>query len=179
MHRTVVLNVVGLTPDLLGDATPHLRALAHAGAMRPLVPVLPAVTCSVQASFMTGLPPRDHGAVANGWYFRDLAEIWLWRQSDRLVSGEKIWEAAAGRDRTFTCAKLFWWYNMYSAVSWAVTPRPIYRADGRKLHPAFLFEVKKPAESKYPGDFYKLRATIPADEAFRPLKEGNCPMVSG
>src|SRR5690349_23751139 len=53
------------------------------------------------------------------------------------------------------------------------------RADGRKLHPAYLFEVKKPEESKYPGDFYKLRATIPADEAFRPLKEGNCPMVSG
>ena len=53
------------------------------------------------------------------------------------------------------------------------------RADGRKLHPAYLFEVKKPEESKYPGDFYKLRATIPADEAFRPLKEGNCPLVSG
>jgi branched-chain amino acid transport system substrate-binding protein len=53
------------------------------------------------------------------------------------------------------------------------------RADGRKLHPAYLFEVKAPSESKYPGDFYKLRATIPADEAFRPLKDGNCPMVSG
>jgi branched-chain amino acid transport system substrate-binding protein len=53
------------------------------------------------------------------------------------------------------------------------------RADGRKLHPAYLFEVKKPEESKYPGDFYKLRATIPADEAFRPLKDGGCPLVSG
>jgi branched-chain amino acid transport system substrate-binding protein len=53
------------------------------------------------------------------------------------------------------------------------------RADGRKLHPAYLFEVKKPEESKYPGDFYKLRATIPANEAFRPLNEGNCPLVSG
>ena len=53
------------------------------------------------------------------------------------------------------------------------------RADGRKLHPAYLFEVKKPDESKYPGDFYKLRATIPANEAFRPLNEGNCPLVSG
>jgi branched-chain amino acid transport system substrate-binding protein len=51
------------------------------------------------------------------------------------------------------------------------------RVDGRKLHPAFLFEVKDPSESKYPGDFYKLRATIPADEAFRPLKDGNCPLV--
>jgi branched-chain amino acid transport system substrate-binding protein len=53
------------------------------------------------------------------------------------------------------------------------------RADGRKLHPAYLFEVKKPSESKYPGDFYKLRATIPANEAFRPLNEGNCPLVNG
>jgi branched-chain amino acid transport system substrate-binding protein len=51
------------------------------------------------------------------------------------------------------------------------------RADGRKIHPAYLFEVKKPSESKYPGDFYNLRATIPADEAFRPLKDGGCPLV--
>src|SRR5450432_3660121 len=53
------------------------------------------------------------------------------------------------------------------------------RADGRKMHDAYLFEVKKPAESKYPGDFYKTRATIPAAEAFRPLKEGGCPLVQG
>jgi branched-chain amino acid transport system substrate-binding protein len=53
------------------------------------------------------------------------------------------------------------------------------RADGRKIHDAFLFEVKKPEESKYPGDDYKLRATIPAAEAFRPLKDGNCPLVGG
>jgi branched-chain amino acid transport system substrate-binding protein len=52
------------------------------------------------------------------------------------------------------------------------------RIDGRKIHPAYLFEVKKPEESKYPGDYYKLRATIPADEAFRPLKDDNCPLVS-
>ena len=52
------------------------------------------------------------------------------------------------------------------------------RADGRKIHPAYLFEVKKPEESKYPGDYYKLRATISADEAFRPLKDGNCPLVT-
>jgi len=51
------------------------------------------------------------------------------------------------------------------------------RADGRKIHPAYLFEVKKPAESKGPYDYYKLRTTIPADQAFRPLSEGNCPLV--
>ena len=55
----------------------------------------------------------------------------------------------------------------------------VVRVDGRVTHPAYLFEVKSPSESKYPGDFYKVRATIPADEAFRPLKEGNCPLVSG
>ena len=133
MHRTVVLLVVGLTGDLLGDATPNLQALAREGCARPLAPVLPAVTCSVQSTFTTGLLPREHGCVANGWYFRDLGEVWLWRQSNRLVAGEKIWEAAARRDPAFTCANLFWWYNMYSTATYAVTPRPMYPADGRKL----------------------------------------------
>jgi branched-chain amino acid transport system substrate-binding protein len=53
------------------------------------------------------------------------------------------------------------------------------RADGRKIHDMYLFEVKKPDESKGPWDLYKLRATIPAAEAFRPLKEGGCPLVTG
>jgi predicted AlkP superfamily pyrophosphatase or phosphodiesterase len=108
-------------------------ALARTGGSRPLRPVWPAVTCSVQSSFVTGLYPREHGAVANGWYFRDLSEVWLWRQSNRLVAGEKIWEAGARRDPAFTCAKLFWWYNMYSSATYAVTPRPAYPADGRKI----------------------------------------------
>jgi len=53
----------------------------------------------------------------------------------------------------------------------------VIRADGRVLHDAYLFEVKKPSESKYPWDYYKLIATIPADQAFRPLGEGDCPLV--
>ncbi|HET9334563.1 MAG TPA: nucleotide pyrophosphatase/phosphodiesterase family protein [Gemmatimonadota bacterium] len=133
MHRTLVLLVVGLTPDLLGEATPSLATLAREGGSRPLRTILPAVTCSVQATLTTGLFPRGHGVVANGWYFRDLAEVWLWRQSNRLVDGEKIWEAARRRDPAFTCAKLFWWYNMHSAATWSVTPRPMYPADGRKI----------------------------------------------
>ena len=133
MRRTVVLDVVGLSLDLLGEATPHLNRLRAAGGARPLATVLPAVTCTVQGTLATGLLPRDHGIVANGWYFRDLAEIWLWRQSNRLVAGEKIWETARRRDPSFTCAKLFWWYNMYSSADWTVTPRPMYPADGRKL----------------------------------------------
>ncbi|WP_441288804.1 alkaline phosphatase family protein [Sorangium sp. KYC3313] len=133
MHRTVVLNVVGLTGELLGDSTPNLKRLAREGVMRPLQAVLPAVTCTVQSTFTTGLLPSGHGCVANGWYFRDIAEVNLWRQANQLVAGEKIWEAARRRDPTFTCAKLFWWYNMYSSADYAVTPRPIYWADGLKL----------------------------------------------
>ncbi len=133
MHPTVVLNVVGLTPELIGPSTPALHAFAKQGALRPLTTVLPAVTCTVQSTLLTGLMPQNHGAVANGWYFRDLAEVWLWRQSNRLVAGEKVWETAKRRDARFTCANLFWWYNMYSSVDYSVTPRPIYCADGLKL----------------------------------------------
>ena len=143
MRRTLVLNVVGLTPRLLGVHTPNLSALARQGALRPLRTVEPAVTCTVQSTFATGLLPRGHGCVANGWYFRDIAEVALWRQSSALVSGETIWEAGKRRDPAFTCAKLFWWFNMYGSVDIAVTPRPQYPADGRKLpdlhtHPANL-----------------------------------------
>jgi len=132
VRQTLVLDVVGLTPALLAHA-PNLEALAAAGGLRPLTTVLPAVTTTVQSTFVTGLLPRDHGIVGNGWYFRDLAEVWLWRQSNRLVEGEKLWEAAKRRAPAFTCAKLFWWYNMYATADYTVTPRPMYPADGRKL----------------------------------------------
>jgi predicted AlkP superfamily pyrophosphatase or phosphodiesterase len=132
VRQTLVLDVVGLTPALLEHA-PNLKALAAAGGLRPLTTVLPAVTTTVQSTFVTGLLPRDHGIVGNGWYFRDLAEVWLWRQSNRLVEGEKLWETAKRRDPAFTCAKLFWWYNMYATADYTVTPRPMYPADGRKL----------------------------------------------
>jgi predicted AlkP superfamily pyrophosphatase or phosphodiesterase len=132
MHSTVVLNVVGLTREHLAHA-PHLNRIAQLGGLRPLQTITPAVTCSVQSTFTTGLLPEGHGAVANGWYFRDLAEVMLWRQSNALVTGEKIWDAAKKRDSSFTVAKLFWWYNMYSSADFAVTPRPLYPADGRKI----------------------------------------------
>lgn len=133
MQPLVVLNVVGLTPKLVGEHTPNLARLARQGAMRPLMTITPAVTCAVQATMLTGGLPRDHGIVANGWYFRDLSEIWFWRQSNRLVAGEKVWDAARKRDPRVTCANLFWWYNMYSTADIGVTPRPMYPADGRKI----------------------------------------------
>src|SRR3954454_18355419 len=133
MRPTLVLLTVGLTPRHLGPDTPHLSRLAAAGGRRPLETITPAVTCSVQATFTTGLLPRQHGIVGNGWLFHDLMEIWFWRQSNRLVGGEKIWEAGKARDPSFTCANLFWWYNMAGRFEIGATPRPIYKADGRKL----------------------------------------------
>jgi predicted AlkP superfamily pyrophosphatase or phosphodiesterase len=129
--KLVVLNVVGLRRKDLPLA-PNLSALAGSGFAASLRTVFPAVTCTVQATWLTGRMPREHGIVGNGWYFRDLAEVWLWRQSNRLVQGEKLYETAATRDPSFTCAKLFWWYNMHARVRWSVTPRPEYHADGLK-----------------------------------------------
>ncbi|MCA9243035.1 MAG: alkaline phosphatase family protein [Phycisphaerales bacterium] len=131
-NRVAVILVVGLDERLIAHA-PRIRAFANAGRVTTLRPTLPAVTCSAQASMLTGLPPREHGVVGNGWFNREQNEVQFWKQSNALVSGEKVWETARRRDPSVTCANLFWWFNMYSSVDVSVTPRPIYKADGRKI----------------------------------------------
>ncbi len=133
MKRTAVINIVGLTEALLGAATPKLNAFAARGRKSAIVPAFPAVTCAAQATYLTGLPPAQHGIVGNGWYDRELAEVQFWKQSNHLVHGRKVWEELRERDPKFTCAKLFWWYNMYSSTDYSITPRPMYPADGRKV----------------------------------------------
>ena len=133
----LLLNVVGLTHEMIGANTPHLKRLADEGFARPMGTVLPAVTCSAQSTILTGTLPREHGIVANGWYFRDLAEVWLWRQSNRLVKGKRIYDEGKRRDASYTTAKMFWWYNMYASVDWSMTPRPSYPADGRKVFDSY------------------------------------------
>ncbi len=127
--RVAVLNVVGLSPSLL----PHAPRISALGAHASLTPVLPAVTCSVQSSMLTGLPVSGHGIVGNGWFNHEQQEIQFWKQSNKLVQGEKVWETARQRDPSATCLNMFWWYNMYSSADWSVTPRPQYKADGRKV----------------------------------------------
>ncbi|MEM0983704.1 MAG: nucleotide pyrophosphatase/phosphodiesterase family protein [Planctomycetota bacterium] len=131
-HRTAVILIVGLTESLIGDDTPKLRAFRKSARCAHLDPPTPAVTCTSQASMLTGLEPSDHGIIGNGWYDRESAEIRFWRQSNRLVRGERVWETARHRDPSVTCAKLFWWFNMHSSADVSITPRPIYKADGRK-----------------------------------------------
>jgi predicted AlkP superfamily pyrophosphatase or phosphodiesterase len=131
----LVLDVVGLTPRLLA----HMPNLARLGAAVPLEPVLPAVTCTVQSTFLTGETPAGHGIVGNGWYFRDLGEVLLWRQHNALVGGEKLWQAARRAEPGYTVANVCWWYAMGADVDWTVTPRPIYYADGRKEPDCYTF----------------------------------------
>jgi predicted AlkP superfamily pyrophosphatase or phosphodiesterase len=137
MKPLVVIDVVGLTHDMLGPNTPHLAGLARDGFACPMSTVLPAVTCSAQSTILTGLLPRDHGIVGNGWYFRDLAEVGFWKQSNALVHGERLYQAARQRNPRHTTATMFWWYNMYADVNWSMTPRPSYPADGRKVFDSY------------------------------------------
>lgn len=102
-------------------------------------PVLPAVTTTVQSTYVTGQWPSETGIVGNGWYDHTDSEIKFWKQSNKLVAGEKIWEKAKKQDPSFTCAKMFWWYNMYSSADYAVTPRPNYLADGRKMPDCYSY----------------------------------------
>ncbi len=133
MQKTVVINVVGLTKRLIGEHTPFIKSFLDRGKSTFIKPMLPAVTCSVQSTYVTGKWPSDHGIVGNGWYFKDELEVKFWRQSNRLVQQPKIWDALKALDSKFTCANHFWWYNMYSNVDYSVTPRPNYLADGRKI----------------------------------------------
>ncbi|MCX7298399.1 MAG: ABC transporter substrate-binding protein [Hyphomicrobiales bacterium] len=133
-----------------------------------------------------------------------LTETWYWDQNDANRAWSKRWQTernAAGKFPTMIHAGVYSGVLHYlksvaalksgadgKAVVEQMKKTPTddvlfgkgeIRVDGRKIHPAYLFEVKKPEESKYPGDFYTLKATIPANEAFRPLAEGQCPLVKG
>src|SRR5258706_7115187 len=135
MQPLVILNTVGLTSRLLPLA-PRLHALAQSQWSRPMREVLPAVTCSAQASMLTGKLPQQHGIVGNGWLFRDTMEVRFWQQSNRLLQAEPVYATAkrqaALRGKSFRVAKLFWWFNQGAAVDISVTPKPYYGADGNK-----------------------------------------------
>ncbi|WP_263118536.1 nucleotide pyrophosphatase/phosphodiesterase family protein [Cellulomonas sp. RIT-PI-Y] len=137
MKPVLLLDVVGLTPRALAHM-PRLSRLASGGWQARLDTVLPAVTCSVQSTMLTGLAPAQHGAVGNGWYFRELGEVHLWRQHNRLITGEKLWETARRADPGYTAANVCWWYAMGMSTDVTVTPRPVYHADGRKSPDAYI-----------------------------------------
>lgn len=139
MKKTVVINVVGLTKKLIGTHTPFINSFLESGSFQLIEPVVPAVTCTAQATYLTGKWPNEHGVVGNGWYFKDELEVKFWRQSNNLVTAPKLWDKLKNQNPQFTCANMFWWYNMYSNVDYSVTPRPNYLADGRKIPDVYSF----------------------------------------
>ncbi len=139
MNKTVVIDIVGLSANLIGEHTPFLSEYVKSRHTTPIKPVLPAVTTTSQSCYVTGKWPSEHGIVANGWYDREDAEMKFWKQSNKLVKAEKIWEAAKRHDPSFTCSKMFWWYNMYSTADFSVTPRPQYHADGVKAPDCYTY----------------------------------------
>ena len=170
MNKNALINVVGLSKKLLGQHTPFFSKWISDKTVATIDPILPSVTCSVQSTYLTGKMPSDHGVVANGWYFRDECEVKLWRQSNKLVQAPKIWDLAKKRDPQFTCANMFWWYNMYSNADYSVTPRPQYRANGLKIpdcysHPADLRSRLQSALGTFPlFHFWGPRTTIKSSQ---------------
>jgi predicted AlkP superfamily pyrophosphatase or phosphodiesterase len=155
MQKTVVIDVVGLSASLIGEHTPFLKKYIQGKKKISIKPMLPAVTTAVQSTYLTGKWPSGHGIVGNGWYDRVDCEVKFWKQSNKLVDAEKIWEKAKALDAGFTCSKMFWWYNMYSSADYAVTPRPDYLADGRKMpdcysHPAELRDYLQQELGQFP-----------------------------
>lgn len=154
MKRTAILNVVGLSRSVLGSATPHISSFAQQNKLATISPALPAVTCTAQANYLTGCRPTEHGIVGNGWYDRSLAEVQFWKQSNHLIQRPKIWHDLKALRPEFTCAKLFWWYNMYSGVDFSITPRPLYPADGRKIFDIYTWPFSlRPAITEDLGTF--------------------------
>ena len=187
-QRVVALNVVGLTPDLLGPHMPFLTRWMAEAKVAALRPILPAVTCSVQATMLTGLPPSRHGVVGNGWYERDQAEVRFWRQANGLVQAPKVWDAARALDPAFTCANLFWWFAMYDGADVTVTPRPMYPADGRKIpdvwtQPAGLRDSLQTQLGRFPlFEFWGPRTSIRSSQwiadAARAVELADSPSLS-
>ena len=155
MKRTIVLDVVGLSRNLLGRHTPFISEFAKQNQLSSFPPEFPALTCTSQSTYLTGQDPSKHGIVGNGWFERENSEVHFWKQSNHLVQGPKIWDILKKENPRFTCAKLFWWHNMYSNADYSITPRPIYPADGRKVldiytHPFSLREEITSDLGKFP-----------------------------
>jgi predicted AlkP superfamily pyrophosphatase or phosphodiesterase len=131
MPPILLINAVGLTPRLLPLA-PRLSKVAAAGWAVPLRESLPAVTCTAQATILTGEPPSRHGVVANGWLYRETNEVRFWQQNNGLMQAEPLYATAKRVKPDFKCAKLFWWFNQGADVQLSITPKPWYAVDGNK-----------------------------------------------
>lgn len=145
---------------------PSLVDLAASGSVSSIVPPTPAVTCTSQATFLTGQRPSVHGVVANGWYHRQTREVRFWLQPRDLMEAPTFVDRLKAEG--LSVANLFWWFNMGSGADWSLTPRPEYPADGRKIPSVYGEPAELPVQmqerlGRFPlFDFWGPRAGIPS-----------------
>ena len=132
MRKLLLLNLAALSPNEVDDNMPNLQRLVSSGDISPLREPLPALTCTSHATMITGIEPGQHGIVANGWYERDHAKVFMWNRSAHQVYGETLWEALRERQANARCASLFWRFVADSGTDIHITERPVYWASGRK-----------------------------------------------
>lgn len=146
MKHSIVIDIVGLEQQHLDSGlVPNIARLAGSGEAAPMEPVFPAVTCTVQASLLSGKYPRDHGIVANGLYDRDTYSVSFWEQPSSLVKSPRAWDANGAKT-----AALFWQNTMYANSDIVVTPRPIH-LDGKMVMWCY---------SRPPGYYEKLKEKL-------------------
>lgn len=168
MERQPILVVlcVGLTGRML-QHTPTIAEVAQKGWHRSFLEIIPAVTCSAQATLLTGQLPSQHGIVANGWLYRDTMEVRFWQQSNRLIQSEPLYVTAKRRAQkrgiSFRCAKLFWWFNQGADVEYSITPKPYYGADGNKIFAI----ASRPVDLAYRAE--KILGRFPFETFWGPL----------
>jgi len=131
----IVIDIVGLEFDhLQSDVIPNISRIASEGECAKMEPVFPSVTCTVQASLLSGTYPSEHGIICNGLYDRTNHNISFWEQSSDLVKTNRVWDVAeknsSKRAQAFKTAVLFWQNTMYCEANIVVTPRPLHFDDG-------------------------------------------------
>ncbi|KPJ75069.1 MAG: hypothetical protein AMS14_04285 [Planctomycetes bacterium DG_20] len=156
MPRTLVINVAGLSRHLI-DEVPSLAALGERGTCLDLEPVLPAVTCPMQATLVTGRPPSQHGIISSGLYFFDTAEVRFWEQSAHLVCAPRVWDLPISdlrsqisnfrsqisdlksdiSDRRPKTAVLFWQQSLYGSADTLLTPKPVHGPGGELIQDCY------------------------------------------
>lgn len=128
---TIVLDIVGLEHGHIGKGMlPNIDRIAEEGQAAKMEPVFPAVTCTVQASVLSGKYPDEHGIISNCLYDRDSYSVAFWEQPSRLVKSNRIWDIAKNKDPSAKTAVLFWQNSMHAQSDIVVTPRPLHTDSG-------------------------------------------------
>ena len=126
---SIVIDVVGLEYGDIGKL-PNISKIAEGGQAARMEPVFPAVTCTVQASVLSGKYPSEHGIISNGLYDRDGYSVSFWEQPSKLVKSDRIWDTAKHSNPSLKTAALFLQNSMYAQSDIVVTPRPLHTDTG-------------------------------------------------